>query len=257
MAVVGGISVGVGFSELIGHYRYNILCCALHPARNVFVSIKELCGFGRYYGQTGQDKWVLETVFPGVSNGYFIDVGSADGTLFSNSKALEERGWTGICVDPFPRSMEDRTCQVFRETVYSVSGHKVVFHISGDLGGIADRLGTWKDVASKSATVELVTVTLADILERARAPAHIHFLSLDIEGAELDALRGFPFGRYKLGALAIEHNFEEPKRTMVQQLLSEHGYVRVHSWQQDDLYVARAGLERFRNVAAAEPPSLR
>jgi hypothetical protein len=38
-------------------------------------------------------------------------------------------------------------------------------------------------------------------------------MSLDIEGAELDALRGLSLDRYRFGAMAIEHNYEEPKRT--------------------------------------------
>src|SRR4029450_7225637 len=45
------------------------------------------------------------------------------------------------------------------------------------------------------------------------APSYIHFMSLDIEGAELEALKGFPFDSYKLGSLAIQHNFWGPKRS--------------------------------------------
>jgi hypothetical protein len=37
-------------------------------------------------------------------------------------------------------------------------------------------------------------------------------MSLDIEGVELDALRGQPFDKYAFGALDLEHNNEEPKR---------------------------------------------
>jgi hypothetical protein len=38
-------------------------------------------------------------------------------------------------------------------------------------------------------------------------------MSLDIEGAELKVLQGLPFEKYTFGALDIEHNEEEPKRT--------------------------------------------
>ena len=57
------------------------------------------------------------------------------------------------------------------------------------------------------------------------------------EGAELEALRGFPFDTYKLGSLAIEHNYEEPKRSEIQQLLKSKGYTRARAWMQDDFYV--------------------
>ena len=61
-------------------------------------------------------------------------------------------------------------------------------------------------------------------------------MSLDIEGAELEALKAFPFDKHRIGAMAVEHNFEEPKRSDIQLLMGRHGYERVHSWQQDDFY---------------------
>ena len=64
---------------------------------------------------------VSETVFRGVNDGVFLDVGSADGVVDSNTFALERKGWTGICVDPFPTGMARRTCQMFKEVVW-VSG---------------------------------------------------------------------------------------------------------------------------------------
>lgn len=192
--------------------------------------------YGRYPSQIGQDKWVLFRAFPGVTDGFFLDVGSGDGTVHSNSKALEARGWKGICVDPFPTHMEDRTCQVFKDVVWSVPGHTVRFHTQGELGGVADTLGKWKAAVEAAPVVELRTVTLGEILERSRAPSFIHFMSLDIEGAELEALRGLPFDRYRFGAMAIEHNEEEPKRTDILNFLAERGYRRVFTKLQDDFY---------------------
>jgi hypothetical protein len=62
-------------------------------------------------------------------------------------------------------------------------------------------------------------------------------MSLDIEGAELEALKAFPFDTHRIGAIAVEHNFEEPKRTNIRALLKQHGYQRVHTWLQDDFYL--------------------
>ncbi len=75
-----------------------------------------------------------------------------------------------------------------KEVVSSVAGQVVKFHTHAGLGGIADTLGKWKEEAEKSPAVELTTTTLGEVLERAKAPSFIHFLSLDIEGAELEAL---------------------------------------------------------------------
>src|SRR5262245_65796976 len=85
--------------------------------------------------------------------------------------------------------------------------------------------------------MELTTTTLEDILGRAKAPNFIHYISLDIEGAELEALKAFPFFKYKVGAFTIEHNFEEPKRSEIKALLESQGYRRVRSVGQDDYYM--------------------
>jgi hypothetical protein len=155
----------------------------------------------------------------------------------SNTWALEQRGWTGICVDPFPTNMTGRTCQMFRDAVDAAGGQKVRFTMAGELGGITDYLDRYKDLTKGARTVELTTVTLRDILQRAHAPSYIHFMSLDIEGAELEALKGFPFDAYKLGSLAIEHNYEEPKRSEIERFVKSKGYSKARTWLQDDFYL--------------------
>ena len=100
--------------------------------------------------------------------------------------------------------------------------------------------GAGKDTAIKAPAVMLTTTTLDEILMRAGAPTFIHFMSLDIEGAELDALRGLSLDRYRFGAMAIEHNYEESKRTQIRQLLKQHGYENVHTYRRDDFYAPAA-----------------
>jgi FkbM family methyltransferase len=237
--LVTAVALSSGLAGLLigGQYQLNSLCCAVPRYRNFVLSAQQLLGRVHFYSQIGQDIWVTQTAAPGLRDGYFLDVGSGDGTFGSNSKALEERGWKGICVDPFPTHMEGRTCQMFKEVVYSEAGKRMTFNTAGELGGLTDTLGEWKLYAQKAPTVEFTTVTLADILTRANAPHHIDYMSLDIEGAELEALRAFPFHRYQLGAVDVEHNYEEPKRSQIEELMKSHGYTKVHTWMQDDFYM--------------------
>lgn len=224
---------------LAEHLAENRRCCQLPLSRAFAIAWQESQGNPPYPSEIGQDKWVAEAMFPGVTDGVFLDVGSGHGQIGSNTRALEDKGWTGICVDPFPVAMQGRTCQMLTEVVSNESGTKVQFHTHDGLGGIADTLGKWKEEASKAPTVELTTITLGELLERAKAPAFIHFLSLDIEGAELDALRGIPFDKYRFGSMAIEHNEEEPKRTDIIKFLDEQGYRRVHTYKQDDFFAPK------------------
>jgi FkbM family methyltransferase len=239
------VALGSGYVglKLGARYQINVECCQIPLSRSLIVSAKEILGLATFYSQMGQDKWVSEKVFPGVKNGFFLDVGSGDGTFMSNTKALEQKGWTGICVDPFPRNMQDRSCQIFKDVVFSKAGERVKFWTADEWGGIIedsfgiskDKMERYKDLNARS--VEFITVTLGDILERANAPRFIHYVSLDIEGGELHALKGFPFEKYQIGALTVEHNYAEPKRSEIKALMESHGYKRVKASDRDDFYV--------------------
>lgn len=224
-----------------GAYLRNQECCSPPVKTNVIFSAMESIGILRFHSQVGQDRWIAQTVFPGVTDGYFVDVGSASGTKDSNTKVLETLGWRGVCIDPFPQDMENRHCQMFEQVVGRESGQTVQFRKAGFLGGIDDNLGRWKDVepVRQAELVEFQTVSLTDILKRANAPTFINYMSLDIEGAELDALLGFDFSRYQVGAMTIEHNFEEPKRSQIRALLESKGYRFARAIEQDDSYLLK------------------
>ena len=203
----------------------------------------EMAGHPMYHSQWGQDRWVAEKVFPGVKDGYFVDIGSGHGIKDSNTKALEALGWSGVCVDPFPQSMETRKCEVFAEVAYSSAGHTVSFTSAGHLGGIRDHLGLWASDKrlAEAETVELTTTTMDEILERARAPQYLHYVSLDVEGAEYEVLQGLDLAKYQVGALTVEHNFEERKRSRIQAYLKERGYRLAMSMKYDDWYLPAWG----------------
>lgn len=226
-------------TNALTQFGVNRECCDLSVLQAARATFSETIGGATYPSEIGQDKWVIFRMFPGVTNGFFLDVGSGHGTIGSNTKALEDLGWTGICIDPFPTAMEGRTCRMEKVVVSSTAGETVKFRAHAGLGGIEDTLGKWKEEASKSPLVEFTTTTLGDVLQRAQAPTFIHFLSIDIEGAELEALKGIPFDTYRFGAMAIEHNDEEPKRSDILQFLDARGYRRVHSYKQDDFYAPK------------------
>lgn len=192
----------------------------------------------RLHAQFGQDRWIIQKVFPGVTNGYFVDVGAGDGIKGSNTKALEELGWTGVAIDPFPTNWGSRKCKLFKEVVSSKKGEVVEFRKAGGAGGIDEFIGKWRDQIETSPLVKLTTTTIGDILSRADAPSFIHYVSLDVEGAEYEALKGFPFSKYEVGAFTIEHNFEEPKRQQIRELLERNGYRFVKEQVVDDWYLS-------------------
>ena len=188
------------------------------------LDLKQALHLQRFYSQLGQDKWILGNVYPGVRNGYFVEVGAWDADLDSNSKALEEAGWTGVCVEPFPQHWTHRTCRLFKEAVSSRKGERIQFRAAGPFGGIDEHIEAHRKDVRTAPVVELETTTIGDVLQRAGAPHYIQYMSIDTEGSEFDILQGLPFDEYVVGALTIEHNFEEPKRSRINGLLASQGY---------------------------------
>jgi FkbM family methyltransferase len=232
--ILGVFYLGSRFGRYYERYGF---VYSLPTKPNIQASLLRVFGLQRSHAQFGQDLWVALVTAPGKKDGFYVDVGSADGIFLSNTKLLDDMGWKGICVDPFPTSMQHRTCEVFRQPVFSESGKKMNFRVAGMLSGIDSDLGKYKDTTSTSETVELATATLDEILAKGRAPKYIDYMSIDVEGAEYDALLGLSFDRYQIGTFTIEHNFETKKRDAIRTLLEGKGYVRVRAWEIEDWYV--------------------
>ena len=206
---------------------------------SLYLDLKDFVGLEKFYSQLGQDKWILGKVYPGVTDGFFVDIGAWDAEIDSNTKALEGRGWKGICVEPFPRNWNERTCQLFQEVVYSKKGEVVRFRQADILGGIDEHIGHHKAEVASSPIVELTTTTIGDVLDRAKAPKFIHYISIDTEGSEFEILKALPFSEYTVGAFSIEHNSEEPKRQQIRTLLEAHGYRFARVQLVDDWYLLK------------------
>jgi len=151
---------------------------------------------------------VTRAVAPGKRNGYYVDVGAADGEAISNTKLLDDLGWKGICIDPFPTNMGQRSCQVVRQPVFSESGKRVQFR---PLGIWAHRKGPGplQGQGLADSRVELVTATLDEIL--ARRTRQIHRLHESRRGGADSTPCAAVAGSIQIGSLTIEHNYEMDK----------------------------------------------
>ena len=87
-------------------------------------------------------------------------------------------------------------------------------------------------------TYSVPTISLNDLLRKHNAPTEIDYLSIDTEGSELSILEAFPFDKWKIGIITVEHNYLDSRRE-VQALLESNGYKRhfegISRW--DDWYV--------------------
>lgn len=207
---------------------------------------------GASKSQLGQD--VLALSLAGHDQpGFFVEFGATNGIDLSNTFLLEkEFGWQGILCEPARIWHEDlnrtRQCAIDHRCVYSASGETVSFSetSAGELSTISSFTNSdgHKDSRTTSATYEVETVSLIDLLGLYDAPKYIDFLSIDTEGSEYEILKAFDFGRYSFGLICVEHNYTA-NRAKIKALLESNNYSQIYSdcSQWDDWYaLAKDGI---------------
>ncbi|MDY7005637.1 MAG: FkbM family methyltransferase [Cyanobacteriota bacterium] len=198
-----------------------------------------------YKGQLLQDKWVV-MMTKGKQKGLFLEVGSTDGVHLNNTFCLEKNfSWSGICVEPnpdyFKKLCVNRTAITLPYAFYKQSGQIVEFIHHSTLGTISDFLSSdlhasvREKFVSENGTIKVITACPEDILNLYKFPENFDFLSLDIEGAELDVLKCFNLSKFHPALACIEHNHVAHKRLAIFELLSSYGYQRIQC-KFDDWY---------------------
>jgi len=94
----------------------------------------------------------------------------------------------------------------------------MTFRAARGLAGLEATLGHWNTTAMQAPAVQFTTTTLDSILSRGRAPAFVHFVSLDIEGAEYEVLNDL-CARGRLGwvrQLLVEFHHRATHYTMAE-----------------------------------------
>jgi FkbM family methyltransferase len=199
------------------------------------------------FSQAGQDLWIIDEAFCKARNGYFIEIGSTNGVAINNTYLLEKRyGWSGICVEPNPYFFQhlqvNRSSLCLNVCVDREPG-EVDFLFDSVMGGIVDgNTDVQPKIAQSSVKVQRIqTTTLLDILKTHHAPKMIHYLSIDVEGAEERILIDFPFDQYIFLTITIERPTEA-----LQKVLSKHGYHLVKVIPElDNFYIHESFQESY------------
>jgi FkbM family methyltransferase len=186
-----------------------------------------------FKGFSGQDL-IAYIHFNGKTRGFFVDIGAFDGIEISNTYALEQLGWHGICVEPIPEIYSllkmNRKCHKYNVAISSATSSHAKFTkvpqmlgLSGLEQEMPERIT--RGLEKQDLEVEQImvnTMTFNDIMQNHPDVTHIDFLSIDIEGGELDVLSTIDFGRYHFGLITIENN---AGNVVLQNFMSQHGYV--------------------------------
>ena len=157
-------------------------------------------------GEVGQPKEVDELVFGGeIKNGFFIEAGAFDFETNSDSLYFElNHNWTGLLVEPHPlafhRGLAKKRRVTSVNTCLSTSGRaeELPFDLSGSVWD-GERREAMSGLVSKETekTVGMQCLPLYSLLLAMGNPT-VHYLSLDIEGAEFPVLTSIPWNKVNL-----------------------------------------------------------
>jgi FkbM family methyltransferase len=160
------------------------------------------------YSQYGQDAFVLQRLFRGTRRGFFVDVGANHPVDCSNTYLLERNGWTGLAFEPQPALRE--LWPAARQTpcldcVIGPENKTVMFVLAGpDQHGLAG-VEHFNKVTGAGAAVPIGQRRLDDIL-RERCIDNVDYLSIDVEGYEMNVLRSIDFSRASIKVIGVEND---------------------------------------------------
>lgn len=185
------------------------------------------------YSQNKEQDVILEYFHD--FKGCFIDIGANDGSTFSNTRALAELGWDGVLVEPSPKAFKKlkKLYQTIPGEFYlfdvalGTSDGKVTFYESGNLVGpddvalVSSLLETETkrfDKVTSYSKIEVKCFTWNTFVKRLQIP-HFDFISIDIEGLEIDVLRQIDLSKTKM--VCIETNGDMLKKLELTKILPD------------------------------------
>jgi FkbM family methyltransferase len=152
-------------------------------------------------------------------DGFFVDIGAHNGIEGSNTKYLEEIGWSGICIEPHPHVFEslkkNRKCESLNCAIWEIDTTVNFMAISGYsemLSGIiesydprhSERIQRELQIYGGSSEIVEVDARRFDSIVKNTT---IDFLSIDTEGSEMHILKQVDFSLYDIKLVCIENNF--------------------------------------------------
>jgi FkbM family methyltransferase len=191
----------------------------------------------RSFSQEGEDQ-LLYRLLNGKNSGFYIDIGAHHPFKYSNTYKFYKLGWRGINIDAMPGSMKFfnkiRPLDINIEVPISSKTEILNYYIFNEpaLNTFSKEEANYKDGLNDYKilnTIKLQTSTLEQLLLKNMAKNQkIDFMSIDVEGFDLDVLKSNNWDLFKPDYILIEELSDIEniinKKSKVNIFLQNHGY---------------------------------
>jgi FkbM family methyltransferase len=185
------------------------------------------------YSQNAEDVR-LWRVFRTIENGFYVDIGAADPYVDSVTHLFYEHGWSGINVEPnpcFEAISEARKRDVNLRIAVGETEESVPFFLTHPYLGMSTvDPSTHANLPEAIERIEEIAIPqrrLESILREHAADCAIHFLKVDVEGAEREVLASSDWDAFRpivVIAEAIESWSTTPTHENWESVLLDSGY---------------------------------
>ena len=188
--------------------------------------------------QYKQEEFVLD-YFKNKTNGTFIELGGLDGIRHSNTYLLENKyDWNGLIIEPSPSLYIElkNNRNVFTENILvgEIEDKNINFLYIEDKEKCIGLQGVLENYNPKHLTrtmtelkykdykiIQLNMTTLQQLLNKYKL-YNIDYLSLDVEGSELQVLKGIDFKKSNIKLIGVEINYNEDKNDIFKFLIDNN-----------------------------------
>lgn len=196
------------------------------------------------YSQEGEDM-ILRRMFETQPAGFYVDVGAHHPKRFSNTCFFYKQGWRGINIDAMPGSMAAfnrlRPRDINLEIAVSNCSQELTYYLFDEpaLNGFSADISNLRSLTTSLQGQQLLTTqTLETILDH-HLPANqpIDFLTVDVEGLDLQVLQSNNWQKYRPRSVVVEilcSDLEDYSNQPIAQFLMAENYTVyakcVNSW---------------------------
>ena len=203
-------------------------------------------GGGRIERDVAREQALVQGFFGSRPDGFYVEIGANDPVLHSQTHHLEQLGWEGILVEPQPELCERLRRERPRARVFGVAcvargaRDEALLQLAADRAHSSLKADHPTPGAVYVGTIRVPARTLDGILEECGDP-RVDFLSIDVEGAELEVLRGLDLTVRRPALLLIEDHVHDLK---VHRHLKGQRYRLLRRTQYNNWYVPAESAER-------------